>query len=118
MTMFSRKTSLSRRFARRSERNRKAKSHRSRFSRLRLEQLEDRQLLSGGQTGIPGQTVGLFINDPAKAYDGYTLLAPNASKTTYLLDNDGNKVHAWPSNYTAGLSAYLLEDGSLLRGAV
>jgi len=60
------------------------------------------------------QTVGLFLNT-SNAFDGYTLFAPNNSTETYLIDNCGEKVHSWSSNYRPGLSCYLLEDGTLLR---
>lgn len=60
-------------------------------------------------------TVGLIQNDPAKSYNGYTLFAPNTTKTTYLIDIEGNLVNQWESEYGPGLSAYLLEDGTLLR---
>ncbi len=62
------------------------------------------------------QTVGLFLNE-AGSFDGYTLFAPNSYETTYLIDNEGRLVHSWDSDYLPGLSAYLLEDGSLLRAA-
>lgn len=62
------------------------------------------------------QTVGLFHYDPA-TYPGYTLFAPMRSTTTYLIDNYGRLVHTWPSSYTPALSAYLLENGNLLRSA-
>ena len=60
------------------------------------------------------QTVGLFLND-SLAFNGYTLLAPNSSTFTYLLDNCGEVVHSWPSNYRPGNVAYLLENGNLLH---
>lgn len=62
------------------------------------------------------QTVGLFINEPA-AFEGYTLFAPNASTTTYLIDMDGLLVHKWESEYTPTQTAYFLENGNLLRSA-
>ena len=62
------------------------------------------------------QTVGLFLNTE-DSYNGYTLFAPDFAKTTYLIDNCGYLVHTWESEYYPGLSAYLLEDGSLLRTA-
>ena len=58
------------------------------------------------------QTVGLFQYDIGSS-DGYTLFSPD--KNTYLIDNCGKLVHSWQSNYNSGKSAYLLEDGSLLR---
>jgi len=60
------------------------------------------------------QTVGLFQNSPA-AYNGYTLFSNN--ETTYLIDNCGDVVHTWQSNYFPGNSLYLLENGNLLRTA-
>lgn len=60
------------------------------------------------------QTVGLFSKTTA-AEDGYVLMAPTQSKTTYLLDKCGKQVHTWTSNYTPGFSAYMLDDGTMLR---
>ncbi|MCP4574735.1 MAG: arylsulfotransferase (ASST) [Deltaproteobacteria bacterium] len=51
------------------------------------------------------------------AFDGYNLFAPMRSKTTYLIDNNGNTVHSWAGDYSPGVSVYLLEDGTLLRTA-
>lgn len=62
------------------------------------------------------QTVGLFKND-STAFNGYTLFAPTAHHTTYLIDNCGEVVNTWMSNYNPGIVAYLLEDGHLLRTA-
>jgi len=62
------------------------------------------------------QTVGLFTNEPT-ALDGYTLLAPIESKTTYLIDNCGDIVHTWSSLFSLGEVCYLLENGQLLRAA-
>lgn len=61
-----------------------------------------------------GQTVGI-INNTAQAYNGYTLLAPVRSTETYLINNCGQVINQWSSSYTAGASAYLLENGNLLR---
>jgi hypothetical protein len=58
--------------------------------------------------------VGLLLND-ARAFQGYTLIAPMFSKTTYLIDMQGKVVRTWDSDYTPGVSAYLLENGHLLR---
>ncbi|MDP6908568.1 MAG: aryl-sulfate sulfotransferase [Flavobacteriales bacterium] len=60
------------------------------------------------------QTVGIQLNT-TEAYDGYTLFAPMGYETTYLIDNCGQVVNSWDSDHRPGLSAYLLEDGSLLR---
>ena len=61
------------------------------------------------------RTVGLMYNDTAKAYNGYTLFAPKLYGSTYLINNEGRLLHKWSSRYSPGLSAYLLEDGHLLR---
>jgi len=61
---------------------------------------------------------GLVLNEPA-AFGGYTLFAPIGSTTTYLIDMEGRIVNQWESEFRPGHSAYLLEDGHLLRaGAV
>ena len=58
--------------------------------------------------------VGLLLNE-SLAFQGYTLIAAMFSKTTYLIDMDGKVVRTWESDYTPGASAYLLENGNLLR---
>lgn len=60
------------------------------------------------------QTVGLFMNSP-QSFNGYTLFAPIPSEITYLINNCGEKVHSWSSQYQPGLSCYLMENGVLLR---
>ena len=60
---------------------------------------------------------GVLHYNPQKTYDGYTLLAPNSCKKTYLIDMEGNVVHTWKSRYNPGLYAELLPNGNLLRGA-
>ena len=55
--------------------------------------------------------------DTAEPFAGYTLYAPNFSRTTYLIDMAGQVVHTWESEYEPGQSAYLLENGHLLRTA-
>ena len=57
---------------------------------------------------------GALAADP---WPGYTLYAPINSTTTYLIDNDGATINSWDSSYRPGLSAYLLDDGSLMRTA-
>lgn len=58
-------------------------------------------------------TVGLIYKTD-DAYDGYTLLAPIRSTTSYLIDNCGEVVQSWPSDYTPQVT-YLLENGNLLH---
>lgn len=60
------------------------------------------------------QTNGVFYNTP-QAYDGYTLFAPSASDTTYLINNCGEKVHSWVTTTYPGNTVYLLDNGILLR---
>ena len=65
-----------------------------------------------GQT----RTVGLFINDTAKVFKGYTLFAPKHDTMTFLINNEGRIVHEWTGSlYEPGQSVYLLENGHLLR---
>ena len=62
-----------------------------------------------------------FNIEPVRAgespFNGYTLFAPLGSTTTYLINNSGEIVHTWDSDYNLGLSVYLLENGNLLRTA-
>jgi hypothetical protein len=46
---------------------------------------------------------------------GYILVAPQESTYTYLLDRSGAVVHTWESDYNAGLTAVLTEEGHLIR---
>ena len=62
----------------------------------------------------PGQTVGVFLNTP-KACAGYTLLAPKHNTNTYLINNAGQVVHQWHSEYDPGQSVYLKPNGNLLH---
>ena len=63
-------------------------------------------------------TIGLiYCTDDIE--EGYTLFSPMASNTSYLIDHYGREVHQWisPGNHRPGMSAYLLDDGDLLRTA-
>ena len=62
------------------------------------------------------QRVGLVQNEK-DAFKGYTLFAPLFSTTTYLIDMEGRVVNRWESDHEPGQSAYLLENGNLLRTA-
>lgn len=72
--------------------------------------------LLAATSAMADKTIGLFLNDP-RAFQGYTLFPPNRYTCTYLINNAGCLVHAWPSNNPPGQSADLLEDGHLLRSA-
>ena len=65
-------------------------------------------------SGPATQGVGLIRNDPG-AYQGYTLLSPLSSRTTFLVDMQGKVVHSWATDSTPSSIAYLLENGNLLR---
>jgi hypothetical protein len=81
--------------------------------------------------------VGFRGYDPARAFAGYTLIAPNSQpssanakkpygdtnqsygKTVYLIDMFGDVVHRWEMPYSPGLTAYLTDRGTLfLNGHV
>ncbi len=65
-----------------------------------------------------GNTVGLTKSD-SRVWPGYTLFAPKHYGSTYLIDNAGQVVHTWTgSQYEPGQSAYLLENGHLMRAAM
>jgi len=57
----------------------------------------------------------LAYGSEAGSFNGLTLIAPMGSKSTYLIDDLGENKHQWTSDYSPGLSAYLLENGNLLR---
>ena len=59
---------------------------------------------------------GVLAYDKEKAQDGYTLISPMQSTSSYLLDMEGNVVHEWKTDGLPGLYAELLPDGNLLRG--
>ena len=60
--------------------------------------------------------LGLSINDP-RALQGFTLISPFVSPDTYLLDMQGRVVRTWHTDFSPGLSAFLLENGHLMRPA-
>lgn len=62
-------------------------------------------------------TVGLLSHDDQSAYAGYNLFFSHNQEKTILIDNNGQVVHYWDdlSDYRPGNSAYLLENGDLIR---
>ncbi|MEI8037834.1 MAG: DUF1566 domain-containing protein [Verrucomicrobiota bacterium] len=62
-------------------------------------------------------TVGLVLNTSG-AYEGYTLMAPMHYTKTYLINNAGQVVHRWSSAYEPGRSAFLLENGRMMRACM
>lgn len=73
-------------------------------------------LLLCGLNSHAQNTVGTTLYDAA-AQSGYTLFSPIGGFQTYLIDNCGREINSWTSNYTPGLSAFLMADGDLLRSA-
>jgi len=61
-------------------------------------------------------TLGVLSLKKDKAFDSYTLFT--IEKSTYLINNCGQVINMWVSNYLDGKSVYLLEDGSILRAGV
>ena len=60
-------------------------------------------------------TVGLVFSDTTQVCEGFTLFTPKDGTSTYLIDNKGQLVHEWQSEYLPTMTVYLLEDGNLLR---
>src|SRR5512140_1028316 len=66
--------------------------------------------------GCRGDRPGGDGGAPA-ASEGYVLVSPLLSGTTYLIDRSGLVVHAWKSDFAPGVSSHLLDSGHLLRTA-
>jgi hypothetical protein len=60
------------------------------------------------------QTVGTILNSQ-NSWQGYTLLNPLADTNTYLIDNCGQIINQWKSDYFPGANAVLNENGDLIR---
>ena len=58
------------------------------------------------------RTVGLLLNTE-ESFNGYTLFSN--SDDTYLIDNCGEVINTWGSQFAPGLGVYLTEEGDLLR---
>lgn len=61
------------------------------------------------------QTLGTTILDEDLAQEGYTLLAPLNYNTTYLVNNCGEVINRWISDYPPGDELILDESGNLWR---
>eukprot|EP00438_Fugacium_kawagutii_P015927 Skav217908 [mRNA] locus=scaffold795:191158:192594:+ [translate_table: standard] len=64
------------------------------------------------QLPVDHRTVGVVSRNDTKMCSGYTLF--NASRETYLINEDGQMVHQWRSRRQVFIS-YLLPSGNLLR---
>ncbi|WP_296620874.1 aryl-sulfate sulfotransferase [Marivirga sp.] len=61
------------------------------------------------------RTLGVLNIDSDQVYDGYTLLTSHETTDTYLINNCGEQVHKWTSDYYYGNTVELLPNGNLLR---
>lgn len=62
------------------------------------------------------RTVGLLEKSEGY-FEGYTLFSPAGNTTTYLVNDCGQLVHRWDSDYQPGNSVYLMDDGSIFRAS-
>ena len=62
--------------------------------------------------------LGLLHHDAAKAFSGYTLVAPLRHAMVFLVDMEGTEVHRWELPGPLGSKAYLLPGGHLLYSTV
>ena len=58
-------------------------------------------------------TVGTILNSE-EAYDGLSLFT--VDRSTFLINNCGQVINSWESDYLSGKSVYVLPNGDLLRG--
>ena len=63
------------------------------------------------------RTVGLQKKTDDAFYPGYTLFSPAGNTTTYLINECGQMVHSWESQYSPGNAVYLQPDGSIYRAS-
>jgi hypothetical protein len=56
-------------------------------------------------------------SESSEALDGLTLIASMSSSSVYLVNDEGTVEHEWDTQSRPNLSAYLLEDGNLLKTA-
>ena len=58
--------------------------------------------------------LGLTIYKHDKAYQGYTIFAPQTGTDVFLVDMRGNVVHRWQMPYRPANYGYILDNGNLL----
>jgi len=71
-------------------------------------------LLGSGFLQAQAPTIGTLYNSP-QSLEGYTLFGSSNNTQTYLINNCGQVINRWVGSAPPGLSAYLLQDGSLIR---
>jgi hypothetical protein len=71
------------------------------------------------RAGLDAPAGRAVLRDPDRWHpsSAYYLVAPLDVTTTYLVDDELRVVHEWSADELPGVSAYLLEDGRLLRTA-
>ncbi len=69
------------------------------------------------QFSFSQNTVGILSYNPDLAFDGYNLFFPHVQSDVFLINNCGELVHTWKGDPDTrpGNSAYLLEDGRLVK---
>ncbi|MDC7219476.1 MAG: aryl-sulfate sulfotransferase [Spirochaetales bacterium] len=70
------------------------------------------------ETVLEPHEIGLLIHDEEKSFQGYTLFPGKHHGLTVLMDNEGRIINSWMSDYEPGQSAYLLENGNMMRAAL
>jgi len=60
--------------------------------------------------------ITVFVNDE-DSFEGYTLFSPEYYITTYLINNSGEIVKKWKSDYIQSAECRLLENGNLIRSS-
>ena len=72
-------------------------------------------LISSSNSTFNKKTVGVLHANKNSIQNGYTLLYPSNSKKTFLINNNGKIINQWTSDYTPGQTAYLMDNGNLVR---
>lgn len=60
------------------------------------------------------RTLGL-IQKSDESFEGYTLFSPGSDTNVYLINNCGELIHTWLTEYRPGNAVYLQPDGTLWR---
>ena len=72
-------------------------------------------LITSSNSTFNKKTVGVLHVNKNSIQNGYTLLYPSNSTKTFLINNDGKIINQWTSNYNPGQTAYLMDNGNLVR---
>lgn len=66
-------------------------------------------------TSVSAQKLAGTLAVNQKAQTGYTLFTSLNKNNTYLIDNCGNTINSWTSDYASGSTAYLTKTGHMIR---